>query len=403
MERAFCKKGNRNILKKIWSWLKTQTLTIRESMKIQFNRYATKSDEQSASGGKVTIRFLTGLLAICGMTVASDEAPGAQGLHVVSSPFVNNSTLSGAAIIGGNDIWAVGDIAGSSASAEATLAEHFDGTAWTVIPTPAISGSMFSSVAGVAGNDVWAVGTQALGGSGNPLIEHWDGTSWRVVAGEKAPKGSFLTGVAAISAADAWAVGSEPAPPNSTFIFNPVIEHWDGASWTLVSNPALVNGLMLNGISADRANDVWVVGGNTVLHFDGANWSRVPSPPKVSLNSVTALSSGNVWGAGVGPGLYFPRATVEHWNGTAWSVVPSPNPTTRGNSFLEGIAAVATNDVWAVGGGVGVGAVTEHWDGSGWAVLPTPSGLRLNGVAAHSDGTVVAVGVANNSAAIVHN
>jgi len=337
--------------------------------------------------------------------MASGQALAAQGLQVVPSPFINNSTLSGAAIIAGNDIWAVGDIAGSSANTGVTLAEHFDGTGWSVIPTPAVAGGMFSSVAGAAGNDVWAVGSQAAGSSVTALIDHWDGTSWTVVAGPKLPKGSFLTGVAALSATDAWAVGSEPAPSGSTFIFNPLVEHWDGTSWSVVTSPAFVNGLLLKGISADAANDVWVVGGNTVLHFDGANWNRVPSPSKVSLSTVTALSPGNVWGAGVGPGLYFPRATIEHWDGTTWSVVSSPNPTTRGNSFLEGIAAVAANDVWAVGGGTGAGPVTEHWDGKSWTILATPSGVRaLNNVAAHSDGTVVALGVGtNNSAVILHN
>jgi hypothetical protein len=161
--------------------------------------------------------------------------------------------------------------------------------------------------------------------------------------------------------------------------------------------------LLLKGISADAANDVWVVGGNTVLHFDGTAWTHAPSPTKISLNSVTVLSPVSAWGAGVGPGLYFPRATIEHWNGTAWSAVASPNPASRGNSFLEGIAAVAANDVWAVGGGTGVGGVTEHWDGTSWTILATPSGVSLNGVIAHSDGTVVAVGVQNNSGVVLHN
>src|SRR5262249_16238301 len=108
---------------------------------------------------------------------------------------------------------------------------------------------------------------------------------------------------------------------------------------------------------------------------------------------------------GVGPGVYFPRATIEHWDGAIWSVVSSPNPTTRGNSFLEGIAAAAVNDVWAVGGGVGVGAVIERWEGQSWTILSTPGGVSsLSGVAAHSDGTVVAVGAgSNNSAVILQN
>jgi hypothetical protein len=375
-------------------------------MKTDIKEYGLKSRRQFGRGrGAKEKRLLIGLLAIGAVAMASDSGLGAQGLQVVPSPFINNSTLSGAAIIADNDIWAVGDIAGSSASTEVTLAEHFDGTAWSVIRAPAVAGGMFSSVTGVAGNDVWAVGTQAAGSSVNTLIEHWNGTSWSVVAGPKVPKGSFLAGVAAVSSADVWAVGSELAPAGSTFIFNPLVEHWDGTSWSVVTSPAFVNGLLLKGISADAANDVWVVGGTTVLHFDGANWSHVPSPSKDSLNTVTVLSPGNVWGAGVGPGLYFPRATIEHWDGTTWSVVSSPNPTTRGNSFLEGIAAVAANDVWAVGGGTGAGPVTEHWDGQIWSIVTTPSGVRgLNGVTARSDGTIVAVGVGtNNSAIILHN
>jgi hypothetical protein len=379
-----------------------QTLNERETMKAQIKRQGLEPRRQPRH--RRGSRLFSTLLAFGGIAIAGEEALGA-GLHVVVSPFINNSTLSAAAIIAENDIWAVGDITGSSASTDVALAEHFDGTSWTLIPTPAVTGGMLSSVAGVGGNDVWAVGNQAAGSSSTALIEHWNGASWSVVGGPKVPRGSFLTGVAAVSATDAWAVGSEPAPSGSRFIFNPLVEHWDGTSWTVVTSPAFVNGLQLNGISADAANDVWVVGGNTVLHFDGANWSHVPSPSKVSLNTVAALSPGNVWGVGVGPGLYFPRATIEHLDGTTWSVVSSPNPTTRGNSFLEGIAAVAANDVWAVGGGVGVGAVIEHWDGKSWSILTAPNGVSsLNGVTARSDGTVVAVGRgANNSAVILHN
>jgi len=351
----------------------------------------------------INTQFLPRMVLI-GLIASVTLAFGAPGLQVVPSPFIANSTLNGAAIIADNDIWAVGVI-GANTSAEDTLAEHFNGTAWSMVPTPAVSGGMFSSVAGVGANDVWAVGTQAAGSSGNVLIEHWNGTGWSLVAGPKVPKGSFLMGVAAVLPNDAWAVGSAPAPSGSSFIFNPLGMHWNGISWSVVSSPALLNGLLLKGISADAANDVWVVGGNTVLHFDGTNWTAVPSPSKISLSSVTALSTGNVWAAGVGPGLYFPRATIEHWDGTIWSVVSSPNPTTRGNSFLNGIAAATANDVWAVGGGVGAGAVTEHWDGKSWTILTTPSGVSgLNGVTAHSDGTVVAVGVGtNNSAVILQN
>jgi hypothetical protein len=78
------------------------------------------------------------------------------GLHVVPSQFVSNSSLEAAAAIADNDIWAVGNI-GSGSGPFQTLAEHFDGTTWSVVPTP-FRNALFSGVAGAASNDVWAVG-----------------------------------------------------------------------------------------------------------------------------------------------------------------------------------------------------------------------------------------------------
>ena len=64
----------------------------------------------------------------------------------------------------------------------------------------------------MAGNDAWAVG-EYLDGSGpnRTLAEHWNGTSWSVVP---SPNG-YLYGVAAVTANDVWAVGTRQ---NSTLI-----------------------------------------------------------------------------------------------------------------------------------------------------------------------------------------
>ncbi len=73
-----------------------------------------------------------------------------KGLHVVESPFITNSSLSGAAVIASTDMWAVGTIGSGPFQ---TLAEHFTGTSWGVVPTPALNASL-SGVAGAAGNNV---------------------------------------------------------------------------------------------------------------------------------------------------------------------------------------------------------------------------------------------------------
>jgi hypothetical protein len=56
------------------------------------------------------------------------------GLHVVPGPFVSNSFLEAVAAIADNYIWAVGSI-GSGSGPFQTIAEHFDGTSWSVVPT----------------------------------------------------------------------------------------------------------------------------------------------------------------------------------------------------------------------------------------------------------------------------
>ena len=63
-----------------------------------------------------------------------------------------------------------------------------------------------------------------------------------------------------------------------------------------------------------------------------------------------ALIVGTVAGMQVQP-VYAPlQMLTEHWNGSNWSIVSSPSPGTYNGNELYGVAAISTNDVWAVGG-----------------------------------------------------
>ena len=112
-----------------------------------------------------------------------------------------------------------------------TLAEHFNGTSWSVIPTPAVQGGEFFAVDGVTSNDVWVVGSQAAGNSFTALIEHWNGTSWSVIAGPRVGRGAFLSAIVGISSNDVWAAGSNSSS-------GVLVEHWDGVSWSVISSAA---------------------------------------------------------------------------------------------------------------------------------------------------------------------
>jgi hypothetical protein len=330
----------------------------------------------------------------------------APGLVSVPSPQVSGGSLVGAAAIAANDIWAVGSQS-SAGFTQAPLAEHFDGTSWSVVSTPSpTSGSVLKGVAGAASNDVWAVGS---GGTNNAtLIEHWNGANWSEVASPTMPTGSVLKGVTAPASNNAWAVGTNSTSNNA------LVEHWDGTSWSVVSSPAFagVTILSLGGmISADSTTDVWVVGGQAdersgapfngpvALHWDGQTWSVMSGAQ--NAESATALSPTNVWGAGFRGEQFHDRTihlpVVVHWDGTSWSIVPSPNPNGKNpiqGSQLEGIAAISATDIWAVGFNEG-STLTEHWDGTSWKVVNSPNPGQSNflaGVTALSDGTVAAVG-----------
>jgi hypothetical protein len=313
-----------------------------------------------------------------------------------------------AAAIAHNDIWAVGGIRTSS-GANTTLAEHFNGSSWSVFPTPAVNDALVS-VAASASNDVWAIGNPiTVADSPTPFITHWNGTSWSIIDSPKLPKNSVLTGVTAPASNDAWVVGHTFGSSNG------IVEHWDGTRWSIVSSPAFTN-VVAFAIAADSSTDVWafgtsnVTGGPEALHFDGTTWTAIAAANSrfgFGVAALAALSPTDVWAAG-GQADSDHDANVpaaEHWDGTKWSLVPVPNPnpnlsTTSDSIFLAGIAAISTNDIWAVGSFPTLGepeqTFTEHWDGATWSIIPSPNpgkgGNSLSAVTALSDGTVAAVG-----------
>jgi hypothetical protein len=149
-------------------------------------------------------------------------------------------------------------------------------------------------------------------------------------------------------------------------------------------------------VAAVASNDVWAVGGpvfvvNTdsafIEHWDGTSWSIVSSPklPKGSyLTGVTAPASNNVWAVGFNGNLS--AAVVEHWDGTSWSIVSSPAFTGVGG--LNAVSADASNDVWAVGG-----TTSLHWNGQSWSRIAASSKVNAGAIWTLSPTNVWAGGV----------
>ena len=146
------------------------------------------------------------------------------------------------------------------------------------------------------------------------------------------------------------------------------------------------------------------------MHWDGTAWTMVTSPylgaSNNALNGVAAITSTDVWAVG----FYFPNNVAQtlilHWDGASWSRIPSPN-VGSGHNSLSGVAAHASNDVWAVGDYNYPAArpLILHWDGTAWASVPGPtltSYSVLSGITALSPTNVWAVGYSDSGAHNYH-
>ena len=168
----------------------------------------------------------------------------------------------------------------------------------------------------------------------------------------------------------------------------PLVEHWDGSSWTQVTvAPAGAQLDQLSAVVAPSATSVWGFGYTRYAqHWNGTAWKRVALPvPKGAqapeFNGAAAVSPDDIWAVGdaeLRGSRYAAHAIVDHWNGHRWRTVPSP-PSGR-YSRLVGVTALSSNNVWAVGVvGVDTGkrvterTLTVHWNGKAWKRVPSPS------------------------------
>lgn len=296
---------------------------------------------------------------------------------------------------------------------------------WSVVASPNIGTkpSYLSSVAAISGSDVWTVGTydlQKTSGAFGTLIEHWNGKRWSITP-RPVITHSSLQGVAALASNNVWAVGGYFNA--TTRLYQTLIEHWDGSLWSVVSspNPSNLSGqVSLASIAAISANDIWAVGYSQISngdfqtlveHWDGTQWSIIASPDVGGsganyLFGVAAVASNNVWAVGqyyTSPGGGVRQTLVEHWDRTQWSIIASPNVGTLG-SGLQGVSVVSASNMWAVGFYSTQQAsqtLVEHWDGTQWSVVSSPnvgSGSNaLLAITANSPKNIWAVGDSTSS------
>ncbi len=246
----------------------------------------------------------------------------------------NLSYFNAVHMISSNDVWAGGYRSGSNAA-------HWNGSSWTAVDIAVSSGFLVNGIDAAASNDVWAVGwvTRAPSGT-DPATAHWDGSAWTVVPSVTVPYGGQLDAVDVLGPHDVWAVGAQFL--SDGFTPQPLIEHWDGVSWTEVSSPFAAGWAWLKGVSGASGTDVWTVG-----------TEHKQSQPQI-------------------------RTLIEHWDGSIWSSVRSVNRSGTQNE-LNAVMAVSVTEVWAVGDYFSSSSTNkpllERWDGLSWQARDTATSL----------------------------
>jgi hypothetical protein len=171
--------------------------------------------------------------------------------------------------------------------------------------------------------------------------------------------------------------------------------------------PLVVAGA-ITGLGSVPASATPIVIDTLVEHWDGTSWSQVASPsPSNStnfINGVAAVSGNDVWAVGEASDSSGDTNLIEHWDGSAWTVqpnVPAPSKSAR----LAAVSADSATDAWAIGQfvgdqGSGIDEQSEvlHWDGTSWTQVsfPNPTVNTVFDVHAVSPSDAWAVGFASD-------
>lgn len=267
---------------------------------------------------------------------------------------------------------------GAGVEQDTPLAERWDGTTWTVVPTVAVGpyDSFLSGVVCTSGSWCVAVGTMYTSSSAYaPIIEQWDGTTWSLVPLTGAvPADTQFNRVTCPSTVFCTAVGSGGSQA--------VLASWNGTAWSVSS----------------------------VVAPDNTSWLQSVSCSSGSVCLATGMQENCGYVTKIGIVCFGTAPLVAAWDGSTWSLPAIPN----GNGVFVGPVSCppGTADCVAVGAsndsGNGLTDTTiETWDGTNWMVTPGPTigptGGSLSGISCPTAAICLAAGSSSNLSATVQS
>jgi hypothetical protein len=412
--------------------------------------YGSKTAEASAGSGTSNVeesKAITGLAASTtyhfrivatngdGTTDGSDQVFTTLGWSFQSIPNPAGATesyLAGAPYAGGTHISCPSSMAcigvgfyTNSLGIPSTLAEHWNGTEWSIQSTPNPSGATESYLHGVSCSPSMAC--TAVGhyknssGTYVTLAERWNGTEWSIQSTPN-PSGATEASLKDVSCASSTTCAAVGFYISSKGTPSTLAEQWNGSEWSVQStpNPSGATQSELRGMSCSSSTACTAVGwyknssGYTALaeRWNGTEWSiqSVSNPTGATLSwlgGVSCASSSTCTAVGDYTNSSDVTVTLaERWNDTEWSVQSIPSPSGSTENVLGGVSCSSSTACTAVGddknsSGTYV-TLAESWNGTEWVLQDTLSLTgatenELGGVSCSSSTACIAVGWDKNS------
>jgi len=200
-------------------------------------------------------------------------------------------------------------------------------------------------------NDVYMLSaTEGWAVAEGPYFLYFDGVEWAVRADlSSAYPDVDITRISFSTPDDGWAVGHKFLGSGD---YEAYVFHYDGRRWTRLSGILSELGYYFPAydVEALSPDDVWLVGGYSILHFDGTTWSNYRVGITVTALSFSSAAAG--WAIGY-HGSY-------RWNGTTWEINYSPC------GGANDVASPTRATAWAVGGFSGGGEIPAGYEISRW-------------------------------------
>jgi hypothetical protein len=277
---------------------------------------------------------------------------------------LNENSLLGVSELPSGEAWAVGYYQ-SADYKQRTLIEHYDGTDWKVVasPNPGSRQNIVYGVAAISNKDVWAVGgTQNDDYLWRTLALHWDGDEWSVVPTvDPGATGNVFYAVSA-SSTGVYATGQIAG---TGFPGVALVERWDGTKWNVVSTPADPGGTDMSLAVTASGASVTIVGDResslapytTFVASGTASGLGLLSSPNEGttendLFGAATAADGSTWAVGwtIDATTGNHDTLLEQGAAGTWSLVTGPNPNpSNGDNGLSSVAAIPGGGLWAVG------------------------------------------------------